>query len=528
MSQKKTKKRNKEIRQKKSIFVVVFLITLFLGLAGVDLFLIIGNSKTASGEEGYKPVQFNEEQTIYDRVACSNQDCSCRGVGSKLFTFLGADANCDEITSQIGQLSCFLDHSYPEYKCDSLSTEREKEECIERYSAYQITPHKYYLGKGGTFINKGDLTINGIRTYFNGYTGREHHIYTGFEKSTHNPLTLIKNSRNTFFGGDLSVADGVDIKSAYGGVFLDSQVSIGDVGHQIWVPNERDYNNDSEYGEEFSDYKKEELKNLRISGLGDFSRNTGIGADGEGYTFIRADGKDFFRFNIDKRNISIEKGVQARGDIKSDEMYLQENRLHWSKPIRGNFVLYYKKNSLDSIFDSDPNNPEDPYTGDPYTYDDVYDKERICQEFEEGVTQIDRYGTKYRLISIMKRNLPWSESRDNQIAIHVPPTILPTRTFSVSLGLSIGQHALSMRVDKKPSNHEVNYSRGDLPIRDINDLKTEKTIEFSSQSTDWQLFRSKEMGDHWFFIEHLPDTVGIYDTIFTFFLNEEETIDWCR
>ncbi len=324
-------KKNKKKTNKKEpfLYITFFLFFVFLGLAALNVFLMAGDNGTAFGQENdCTEIQFNEDQTIYKNVDCKNQNCGCFGTGENLFTFFASDANCDEEDTQMDRLECFFEHSYPEYDCKETSfqehetAESVKEECLSKYAAYQITPHKYYMGEAGTFINDSDLAINGYRTYINGFRGGEHGVYTGFEKNSHNPISFIEESRNVKIGNNLTVEEGVNINSSSGGIFMDSNVSLGDIDYQL-----------SEEGK-------------RIAGITSVSRDTGLGVesnlDESEYIYLKADSKNLITFDPDFSSVSIKKGGQIHGDIKSSEMYLQDRRLHWSKPIRGNFILYYK------------------------------------------------------------------------------------------------------------------------------------------------------------------------------------------
>ncbi|MFW5888580.1 MAG: hypothetical protein ACOCVY_02580 [Patescibacteria group bacterium] len=313
-------------KKKRSSYPLFFLLTIFAILIVVNFFLIEGKIEIATGEStGCKNVDFDESQTIYKRTDCSGQNCECRGSGEKLFTFVATDANCSEKDTQMERLECFLKNSYPEYKCEEKSLQEEvtpqsvKEECLNQYSQYQVTPHKYYLGEAGTFINNSDLIINGYRTYIKGFKGEKHGFYTGFEKNVNKPVEFIKDSRNVKFGGDFSIGKSIDIGSPKGGIFLDADVSFGEI-----------------------DYQLGENKGKRIKGITEADRGTGLEVYRDNVGYLKSDHKNFFTFNSGNSSVSVKKGAQIKGDIKSSRMYLQRKQLHWSKPIRGNFILYYK------------------------------------------------------------------------------------------------------------------------------------------------------------------------------------------
>ena len=289
------------------------------------------SARAALNSSGCTSMQVNKKEIIYERLDC--QYCQCNKEGDKLFGFFGAEADCQEKDTKAERFECFKEYSYPRYNCKDKQNSQKADQCMKDYLRYEETPYQYYLGGSGTFVNKRSLTVKGGRTYISGFKDMEHNFYTGLlSRDNVNPLTFIKNSRNVLMNRDIKAEGGVEIPSSAGGVFLDADISFGDI----------EYQQQDEDGDKVKD---------RIRGITDMDRSKGIGSQGvggegndQGYKYIQAGSKKMLTFqkenNEDK--VFIKKGAQVRGGIESQHMFVQDKKLYRSKPIRGHYILYYK------------------------------------------------------------------------------------------------------------------------------------------------------------------------------------------
>lgn len=322
----KVKLNKKTVKENKFFFFLLLpLVVSLFGLTAINLFLVFEDTETVLSQSGRRVAHFHEDNTIYEKVEC--QYCECQEEGGILFAFLGSFANCLNLDSQDERFKCFAEYSYPRHLCGDLDTSSKIEECISQFHRYKEAPYEYYLGEGGTFINKRGIDIGGSRTYLAGFEGGEHNFYTGLDSTSHNPITFIEDSRNVIFNRDLSPNYGVNIGSSYGGIFLNTDVSMGSIEYAI-------------------DQEDDDDRMKIITGITELTRDRGIGAqrkvDDEEFIYIQTGSKNIMTFDPAGRKVSFKKGSQIRsGDIKSLDMYLQDRHLRWTPPIRGNFILYY-------------------------------------------------------------------------------------------------------------------------------------------------------------------------------------------
>lgn len=305
---------------------------ILLGINVSDINTALGFS--SQGMYDYEMCQekdYKKSETIYSGIECSG--CNCRDNRTKLFTALGTDSDCENTKSESDRIECYGQTSYAKYKCGEKGLYSQK--CYDEYPAYRYAPHNYYLGEGGTFINRSNFIIDGIRTYFNGFNNNyTHEIFSDFRNYEWPAITLGKNSRDFQIGGSLDMNADFQIYGPNSGIYFNNQVRFGVKSYT--------YNN--------GDTTK--------NGFGIINTNSASGIESSEYLnkerdiLFKANHNNLMIFpnDDDKENErryshapDIQKSLEIEGPTNIDkEMYFQDKDLLWSPPIRGHAVLYYK------------------------------------------------------------------------------------------------------------------------------------------------------------------------------------------
>ncbi|MFA6393888.1 MAG: hypothetical protein WCW25_03395 [Patescibacteria group bacterium] len=176
-----------KIRKLKNYFSAIFLLSAALLFTGAYFYFsfLAGRAADSKGSP-----DFNDTEVIYDYLDCSEGTCGLdtdgKGRDSKaLFKFFGRDADC---------LNLKVD-------CKDLTLEKCKEAFKNEYDACR---KNFNYGQAGSFEMAGDLKVNGIRTYIDGYDNFGRHWYkSGRENEDTGQIALLDNARGVLFSGNI-------------------------------------------------------------------------------------------------------------------------------------------------------------------------------------------------------------------------------------------------------------------------------------------------------------------------------------
>ena len=285
---------------------------------------------------------YKEAETIYSSNECVG--CDCRDAGIKLFTALGTNSDCEDKENSSERDLCYNINSYSRYRCEGAGI---GSECSDEYDIDRVPPYKYYLGEGGTFINREDFSIGGRRTYFNGFDGdSEHKIYSDFKNYEIPSLIFRKRSRDVEVGGSLTMEADLKLIGSNSGLYFNDGVDFGVVDYSYSIPVK------DEYGDEIG------TEVVTETGFGLIDRKSATGIESTGYLtgendiLIKANNKSLIVFPYESdtederrynEGLDVQKSLEVADRVNiEDEMYFQNHKLLWSPPIRGHHVLYYK------------------------------------------------------------------------------------------------------------------------------------------------------------------------------------------
>ncbi|MFA6107029.1 MAG: hypothetical protein WC745_05175 [Patescibacteria group bacterium] len=176
-----------KIRKVKNFYWVIFLSLAAMSIAGAYFYSFFRASRAADSGGA---AEYNETEIIYDYIDCYDGACHIdvdgKGRDSKaLFKLSGRDADCLGL----------------EVDCKDL----EQWECKEALKGqYDDCRKKHNYGQAGSFEMAGDLKVNGIRTYIDGYDNFGRHWYkSGRENENTGQLALLDNARGVLFSGNI-------------------------------------------------------------------------------------------------------------------------------------------------------------------------------------------------------------------------------------------------------------------------------------------------------------------------------------
>ena len=301
------------------IFIVIplFASMLVLSFANDSEF-----ASSATGEEFGDSCQceekkYEESETIYSKIDCV--DCSCEGAGKKLFAFHGTDANCEDKSTETERYLCYNKYSYATYQCEQYTKASERNKCWMSHPGFSPS---YFLGPSGTFVNNYSVMVGGRRTYLLGFDREgKHEVNAGAIESARSALTIRGNSRDLEIDGSLGLSGrengNIIINSPDGGLYFGTDVEFASF----------DIDEDHE-------------------GVGVVEGNRGTGIEkawspSEGDSLI-INANYQKMIESDGETNKIMHGVEIENRLRvEDEFRFQGQRLRWSAPIRGDFILYY-------------------------------------------------------------------------------------------------------------------------------------------------------------------------------------------
>lgn len=172
----------------------------------VTTFVMQKNTLAANDPYCTKNISYNNTEKIFDHVFCHDTVCENYYANTnkqtqsskELFSFYGHDASCDSFTEFCAKLDCS--------KLNKAQCAEKTDECI--FQKEQSCKKDFPLGPAGTMKLAGNLGLNGMRTYIDGYDSFGFHWFkTGLTEPGNKAIGFKENSNDVYFGNDVFLSN---------------------------------------------------------------------------------------------------------------------------------------------------------------------------------------------------------------------------------------------------------------------------------------------------------------------------------